>query len=94
MQALIEILKANPWILALFGGMALVIAVLVFVLLRKDIKHLKELFITELKSIEKQLNNHVTETDQKIDRIESKIDKLSDRFDRLCELLLKDKDRK
>ena len=45
----------------------------------------------EIKHIRKDLSNHITETNDKIDRLTNRIDKLSDRFDKIYELLLKDK---
>ena len=44
--------------------------------------------ITPIKDL---LNNHITDTNKKIDNLSDRIDKLSNRFDRLYEILIKDK---
>ena len=46
------------------------------------------------RQIQKDLSNHITETNKKIEQLTNRFDKLSDRFDRLYELLLKDKQNK
>ena len=51
-----------------------------YFLLQKDIRHIK-----------RDLSNHITETNDKLDKQTARIDKLSDRIDRLYELLLKSK---
>ena len=48
----------------------------------------------EIKHIRKDLTNHVTDTNKKIDQLTDRFDRLNDRFDRLYEIILKDKEQK
>ena len=48
----------------------------------------------ETKHIRKDLSNHITDTNKKIEQLSYHIDKLSDRFDRLYELLIQDRKQK
>ena len=45
----------------------------------------------QIEPINKKLDNHITETNKKIDLLSNRFENLSNRFDRLYELLLKDK---
>ena len=67
--------------------LSLVAVTFVFLYLRQDIKAIKEFFGKDVKSIKENLNNHVTDTNKKIDdlrkdmkeqfnKINSKIDQL------------------
>ena len=62
-----------------------------FFFFRKELRHeintVKNELKAEIAPIKSALENHITETNKKIDR-------LSDRLDRLYEMLLKDKDKK
>ena len=73
--AFIEILRDalnEPWIV--------VIAVLAcFLILNAAIRHTQK----DVEQIKKSLNNHITETNGKIDTQTARIDKLSERIDRL-----------
>ena len=69
-----------------------------FFFLRREFRHEIK---TEIAPIKATLDNHITETNKKIDQLSSNFDKLSDRFDRqndqfsrLYEILLKDKQQK
>ena len=48
----------------------------------------------DIKQIQKDLRNHITETNKKIEHLTNRFDKISDRFDRLYEILLKEKQNK
>ena len=45
----------------------------------------------EIKHINKKLDNHITDTHKKIDRLSDRFDRLSDRFDNLYDHLIKNK---
>ncbi len=47
----------------------------------------------KIESIQETLNNHITDTNKKIDRLSDRFDRLSVRFDKLYEILLKDKEK-
>ena len=83
-------------ILAFFEQSMLIgmVGIIVYLtIISRDMKHIRE----TLKDIKGTLNNHITDTNKKIDELRidtnNKIDRLSDRFDRLYELLIK-KERK
>ena len=59
---LIEILQSSPEAALVFGGMALAIAFLFYLLLKRDIRH-----------IEKLLTNHITETNGKIEDLKVEV---------------------
>ena len=66
--------------------------------LKANIDSVKSELKAEIAPIKVALDNHITDTNKKIDRLSDRIDKLSDRFDRqndqfsrLYELLLKEK---
>ena len=44
----------------------------------------------ELEHVNKTLNNHITDTNKRIDRLSDRLDKQSEQFARLYELLLKE----
>ena len=68
-----------------------IVAILIMQALQgRDIKHLNK----EIISIKETLNNHITETNKRIDRLSDRIDKLSDQFNRLYETLWKDRQQK
>ena len=46
----------------------------------------------DIMRIDQKLDNHITDTNKKIETLSGRINKLADRFDRLYELLLKDKE--
>ena len=76
-------------ILAFFEQSMLIgmVGIIVYLtIISRDMKHIKEI-----------LNNHITDTNKKIDELRidtnKKFDRLNDRFDRLYELLIK-KERK
>ena len=45
----------------------------------------------DIMRIDQKLDNHITDTNKKIETLSGRIDKLADRFDRLYEILIKDK---
>ena len=70
----------------LFGGWAW--------MLRNQTKQIKaEITVikAEITPIKEALDNHITDTNKKIDRLTDRIDKQGEQFNRLYELLLRDK---
>ena len=61
----------------LFGGWAW--------MLRNQTKQIKAEIKAETKPIKQALDNHVTDTNKKIEHLTNRIDKLSDRFDKLSD---------
>ena len=71
----------------LFGGFAWMLKACIKPIEKSFDKHeknMKELLKAQITPIKELLDNHITDTNKKID-------KLSDRFDRLYEILIKDK---
>ena len=53
--------------------------------LSKEIKHTRELLVLKLEPIEKQLTNHVTDTDKKINKLAEGQVRLEAKLDRILE---------
>ena len=62
--------------------------------LRTEIDSVKSELRAEIAPIKAALDNHITDTNKKIDRLSDRIDKQNDQFNRLYELLLKEKQNK
>ena len=59
--------------------------------LKANIDSVKSELKAEIAPIKIALENHITDTNKKIDRLTDRIDKQGEQFNRLYELLLKDK---
>ena len=47
--------------------------------------------VLEVRHINQKLDNHITDTNKKIDKLSDRMDRQGDRFDRLYEFLIQDK---